>query len=214
MLSIPLILVPVTGYSVIIVRIMDESDLVALIALLVSLIALLISLTQLLQSSALSAEGWRHCNATNMGQWSVFSRRKWLWSELRCEFRYTTPFIRLMETGTLYDVQFLQEENSNFFVIRRDNENPWNDHTERLWEKVCERHGLDKKTRLEDYGWEIVFEENFPFKRPESGVACAASHILGFKSFPNGIERYWDPEGSELSLSLDRVRLPWMSCLR
>jgi hypothetical protein len=191
---------------------MDESDLVALIALLVSLIALLISLTQLLQSSALTAEGWRHCNATNMGQWSVFSRRKWLWSELRCEVRYTTPFIRLMDTSTFYEVGFWREGNTNFFVSPTDNKNPWNDNTERLWESVCKRLGLDAKAiRLEETGWGMVFEEGSSFKRPESGIARAASHILGFKTLPNDIERHWE---SEVLSSLSKARSVWRSCRR
>lgn len=147
---------------------MDSSDLVALIALLVSLIALLIALIQLLQSSALTADGWRRCNATNIGQWSVFSRRHWLWSELRNEVQFTIPLVTLMNTSDLYG-----ESSQGSY---------------KLATKTYVKHDMenvDFRTK------KLIFDEGTGFRRPESKLVLAAYHLLGFGTLPNDIEARW-----------------------
>lgn len=144
---------------------MEQATLVALIALLVSLIALLVALLQLLQNSALTAEGWRQCNATNLGQWSVFSRRKWLWSELRCEVKFTTPTLRIIDTSDLY--REYRPGGLSFAT------------------------SAYVKSRTEEHFGRLIFDQGSKFDRPESNIARAASHILGFGTLPSNIEEGW-----------------------
>lgn len=147
---------------------MDSSDLVALIALLVSLIALLIALIQLLQSSALTADGWRRCNATNIGQWSVFSRRHWLWSELRNEVQFTTPLVTLVNTSELYG-----ESSHDSY---------------KLATKTYVKHNMGN---IDFRSKKLIFDEGTGFRRPESKLVLAANHLLGFGTLPNDIEARW-----------------------
>ena len=74
----------------------DQSDRLALLALIVSLVALIVSAWQLAQQLfATATDGKRFCQASVMGVWSRKTRLSWRWSQIRFETKYTTPEIRL-----------------------------------------------------------------------------------------------------------------------
>ena len=70
---------------------------VAVTALVVSLIALLISTSQLLQQIFGTAEGYRRCLPSVVGQWSKTRHRVFHLRELRLETRFQTPEFALVE---------------------------------------------------------------------------------------------------------------------
>ena len=74
----------------------SEQDNTALAAIIIAVIAFFVTTGQLLQQIFGTADGYRHCQASVIGEWATLTRRKWRWSEFRFETRFTTPNIRLI----------------------------------------------------------------------------------------------------------------------
>jgi uncharacterized membrane protein len=71
---------------------MGSIEPVALIALLISLIALFTAAGQLLQQYFATAEGYRRCQRSVMGEfWGSRTMLKWRWREFRFETIYYVP---------------------------------------------------------------------------------------------------------------------------
>lgn len=77
----------------------SEQDNTALAAIIIAIIAFFVTAGQLLQQIFGTAVGYRHCQASVIGDWATLTRRKWRWSEFRFETRFTTPNIRLFEVA-------------------------------------------------------------------------------------------------------------------
>ena len=71
----------------------SETDSVSVIALVVSLVALFTTLGQLLQQYFATADGFRRCQSSVMGDWGGRTHRRWRWRQFRFETLYTTPEI-------------------------------------------------------------------------------------------------------------------------
>ncbi|QIW95284.1 hypothetical protein AMS68_000802 [Peltaster fructicola] len=74
---------------------MELTDDVSIVALVVSLVALLLTVMSITQSFLGTAEGYRRCAQSVIGQWSVFRHRHWIWYEFRYETRFVIPQITL-----------------------------------------------------------------------------------------------------------------------
>ena len=77
----------------------SEQDNTALAAIIIAVIAFFVTTGQLLQQIFGTAVGYRHCQASVIGDWATLTRRKWRWSEFRFETKFTTPNIRLVEVA-------------------------------------------------------------------------------------------------------------------
>ena len=75
----------------------SEENNTALAAIIIAVIAFFVTTGQLLQQIFGTADGYRHCQASVIGDWATLTRRKWRWSEFRFETKFTTPNIRLIE---------------------------------------------------------------------------------------------------------------------
>ena len=85
---------------------MDTTDSLSIVAIVVASIAFFVAISQVLQQYFATAEGYRRCQYSVMGQWSGFTYRKFRWSELRFETRFTTPHIRFgVRLGQKLDVE-------------------------------------------------------------------------------------------------------------
>jgi hypothetical protein len=76
-----------------------DTDL-AVIALVVSLVALVTTVGQLLQQYFATADGYRRCHKSVMGEYGRKTRLHWRWREFRFETIYTTPEIFLVGSGS------------------------------------------------------------------------------------------------------------------
>jgi hypothetical protein len=72
-------------------------DYVAITALVVSLVALVTAVGQLLQQYFATADGYRRCQASVMGNWAERTHLRWRWRQFRFETLYTTPEIFIAE---------------------------------------------------------------------------------------------------------------------
>lgn len=70
-------------------------------ALAIALVALLIAVGQLLQQYFATADGYRRCHKSVMGEYARKTRLHWRWREFRFETLYTTPEISLVGDGAL-----------------------------------------------------------------------------------------------------------------
>lgn len=93
---------------------MDRSDTLALAALIVALFALLNTLSQVLQQYLLTADGFRRCSASVMGEWARFTRRRFKWRELRFETVFATPVIFL---EVAYELRNLEASQTSIVVL-------------------------------------------------------------------------------------------------
>ncbi|KAH8597676.1 hypothetical protein B0O99DRAFT_617935 [Bisporella sp. PMI_857] len=66
---------------------------IASAALAIALVAFLTTFGQLLQQYFATADGYRRCQRSVMGEWAVKTRLRWRWREFRFETLYTTPEI-------------------------------------------------------------------------------------------------------------------------
>ncbi|KAL6252801.1 hypothetical protein RBB50_000520 [Rhinocladiella similis] len=73
------------------------SDSIATIALVVSLVALIVALLQALQQYTATAEGFRRCHPSVMGDWAALTKRRFRLSELRFETVFVVPVIFLKD---------------------------------------------------------------------------------------------------------------------
>ncbi len=71
------------------------SDSVAAIALVISLVALIVALLQVIQQYTATADGFRRCQASVMGDWAALTKRRFRMSELRFETVFAVPVIFL-----------------------------------------------------------------------------------------------------------------------
>ena len=78
----------------------SDADPVAITALVVSLIALFTTMGQLLQQYFATADGYRRCQSSVMGDWAECTHRRWHWRQFRFETLYTTPEISIVGMGT------------------------------------------------------------------------------------------------------------------
>lgn len=69
-------------------------------ALAIALVALLTTIGQLLQQYLATADGYRRCQKSVMGEYARKTRLQWRWSEFRFETLYTTPEIFLAGQGS------------------------------------------------------------------------------------------------------------------
>jgi hypothetical protein len=72
-------------------------------ALAVSLVAFFIALGQLVQQYFATADGYRRCQRSVMGEWARMTRLRWRWREFRFETLYTTPTISLFSRSWVAD---------------------------------------------------------------------------------------------------------------
>ncbi|TVY17056.1 hypothetical protein LARI1_G004501 [Lachnellula arida] len=72
---------------------------IAATALAIALVAFVTALGQLLQQYFATADGYRRCQRSVMGEWASRTRLRWRWREFRFETLYTTPEIFMTSTG-------------------------------------------------------------------------------------------------------------------
>ncbi|MCJ1474775.1 hypothetical protein MMC13_003435 [Lambiella insularis] len=68
-------------------------------ALAIALVALLTAVGQLLQQYLATADGYRRCQKSVMGDWATKTRLRWRWREFRFETLYTTPEVFITGDG-------------------------------------------------------------------------------------------------------------------
>lgn len=71
----------------------------AVAALVIALVALITTFAQLLQQYFATADGYRRCHESVMGEYAQKTRLHWRWREFRFETLYTTPHIFLTGDG-------------------------------------------------------------------------------------------------------------------
>jgi len=77
-------------------------------ALAVALTALVIAIGQLLQQIFSTAEGYRRCQDSVIGDWALRTRLRWRWSQFRFEVKFTTPELVLQtNVDAVYNVEKL-----------------------------------------------------------------------------------------------------------
>ncbi|KAI9662958.1 MAG: hypothetical protein M1821_008005 [Bathelium mastoideum] len=81
---------------------MNSSDNLSLAALVVALLAFLIAIGQLLQQIFGTADGFRRCQSSVIGEWATKTRLSWRWKEFRFETKFTTPIIKLLPIQEQY----------------------------------------------------------------------------------------------------------------
>lgn len=85
------------------------TDPVSTAALVVALVALFTTMSQVIAQLFATADGYRRCQDSVMGPWAKLTRRRFRWSEMRYETRYTTPRFGLFKTAvghiTAYPVE-------------------------------------------------------------------------------------------------------------
>jgi hypothetical protein len=69
------------------------------VALVIALVALVTALGQLLQQYFATADGYRRCHKSVMGEYAQKTRLHWRWREFRFETLYTTPELFLAGDG-------------------------------------------------------------------------------------------------------------------
>lgn len=74
------------------------ADAVSTAALVVALVALFTTMSQVIAQLFATADGYRRCQPSVMGPWAKLTRRRFRWSEMRYETRYTTPRFGLFKT--------------------------------------------------------------------------------------------------------------------
>lgn len=74
------------------------TDPVSTAALVVALVALFTTMSQVIAQLFATADGYRRCQDSVMGPWAKLTRRRFRWSEMRYETRYTTPRFGLFKT--------------------------------------------------------------------------------------------------------------------
>lgn len=92
------------------------TDPVSTAALVVALVALFTTMSQVLAQLFATADGYRRCQESVMGPWATLTRRRFRWSEMRFETRYTTPRFGLFKT-VLGDISAYPVEDSGTGAI-------------------------------------------------------------------------------------------------
>ncbi|KIW19212.1 hypothetical protein PV08_03506 [Exophiala spinifera] len=82
------------------------SDSIGTIALVVSLVALCVALLQVLQQYTATADGFRRCHSSVMGNWAALTQRRFRLSELRFETVFAVPVIFLRDDDSVPLVWF------------------------------------------------------------------------------------------------------------
>ena len=89
---------------------MSTQDNTSIAAIVIAVIAFFVTVGQLLQAIFGTAEGYRNCQASVIGEWVIHTKRKWRWREFRFETRFKTPKILLMDVPTPDPTQETKEE--------------------------------------------------------------------------------------------------------
>ena len=74
---------------------MSTENTTAVVAVVIAVIAFVVTTAQLLQALFGTAEGYRRCQSSVIGDWALRTRRIFRWSEFRFETVFSTPDIRL-----------------------------------------------------------------------------------------------------------------------
>lgn len=93
------------------------TDPVSTAALVVALVALFTTMSQVIAQLFATADGYRRCQDSVMGPWAKLTRRRFRWSEMRYETRYTTPRFGLFKT-VVGDISAYPVEDSGTGAIR------------------------------------------------------------------------------------------------
>lgn len=93
------------------------TDPVSTAALVVALVALFTTMSQVIAQLFATADGYRRCQDSVMGPWAKLTRRRFRWSEMRYETRYTTPRFGLFKT-LVGDISAYPVEDSGTGAIR------------------------------------------------------------------------------------------------
>lgn len=93
------------------------TDPVSTAALMVALVALFTTMSQVIAQLFATADGYRRCQDSVMGPWAKLTRRRFRWSEMRYETRYTTPRFGLFKT-LVGDISAYPVEDSGTGAIR------------------------------------------------------------------------------------------------
>lgn len=94
-----------------------STDPVSTAALVVALVALFTTASQVIAQLFATADGYRRCQDSVIGPWAKLTRRRFRWSEMRYETRYTTPRFGLFKT-VVGDVSAYPVEDSGTGPIR------------------------------------------------------------------------------------------------
>ncbi|TVY43401.1 hypothetical protein LOCC1_G004571 [Lachnellula occidentalis] len=86
---------------------------IAATALAIALVAFVTALGQLLQQYFATADGYRRCQRSVMGEWASRTRLRWRWREFRFETLYSTPEIFMTSSGRDRSGQVLIEGATN-----------------------------------------------------------------------------------------------------
>ena len=89
---------------------MSTQDNTSIAAIVIAVIAFFVTVGQLLQAIFGTAEGYRNCQASVIGEWVIHTKRKWRWSEFRFETRFKTPNILLMDVPSPVPTQGTRED--------------------------------------------------------------------------------------------------------
>lgn len=81
---------------------LTSADRVAVVALIVSLVALVATTGQLLQQYFATADGYRRCQESVMGDWGKKTRLRWRWRQFRFETLYSTPVISMADISIFF----------------------------------------------------------------------------------------------------------------
>jgi hypothetical protein len=102
-------------------------DNVAVAALIIALIALITAIGQLLQVYLGTADGYRRCQSSVMGNWAKRTRLRWRWGQIRFETLYTTPELCMTRDGLAEDggILILGDETSRRLTVT-PREGIWN----------------------------------------------------------------------------------------
>lgn len=98
---------------------MSDKDPLVYIAFIVSLVALVLTLGQLLQQYFATAEGYRRCQPSVMGNWGTKTRRRWRFGEFRFETIYYVPSLSVHPVNSVN----LAPEHANEDIWEKDWEN-------------------------------------------------------------------------------------------
>lgn len=75
---------------------MSSAEFTTIVAIVIAVIAFFVTTAQLLQTLFDTADGYRRCQSSVIGEvWASKTKRRFLWSEFRFETIFSTPDIRI-----------------------------------------------------------------------------------------------------------------------
>ena len=123
----------------------DTQDRTSVIALCIALLALVVASGQLLSQIFTTADGYRRCQSSVIGQWSRLTHLKWRWSEFRFETKFSTPTFNILPVPW----QAADVDKLPFIIATRDQAAPGGTSVgKRLQSKASMLRGSSLRTRL------------------------------------------------------------------